>query len=218
MGKSGAFVGCLVVALVCTVAGCKTRLNRSSDPGGVASTSEATAAAAVVAAKPSAAPGLDPKSRVPPRPAGPAFAIEPGQGIGPIRFGSTVATVERHMGSKCEELTDKYCRYITSGLELELANGGVTGMAVHRWSRPVEGSSDKIWGVFAGGLPPKVMLMMVPESVIEEIGAPKRTEDVTGDNPNWTVRRDYYDGLVLEYDKNRANDRLMLGKISVVKR
>lgn len=218
MGKSRAFVGCLVVSVACTFAGCKARLNRSSDPDGVGSTPKATAATAIVAAKSSAAPVLDPKSRVPPRPTGPAFAIEPGQGIGPIRFGSTVATVERHMGAKCEELTDQYCRFITAGIELELANGAVTGMAVHRWSRPVAGSADKIWGVFAGGLPPKVLLMMVPESVIEEIGKPKRTEEVTGDNPNWTVRRDYYDGLVLEYDKNRANDRLMLGKIAVVKR
>jgi hypothetical protein len=144
--------------------------------------------------------------------------VEAGAGLGPIRFGSTVATVERHMQTKCEELTDKYCRFISSGIELELTDGAVSGIVIHRFDRPVDGNPKKLWGTFAGGIPPKVLMTMVPEAVIEQLGKPKRTETIKEANPNWTVRRDTYDGMVLDYDKNRANDRLMLGQVRVVKR
>jgi len=129
-----------------------------------------------------------------------------------------VETVERHMQAKCEQLTDRYCRYIAAGIELELTSGAVSGIVIHRYQRPVAGDPTKTWGVFAGGIPPQAFMMMVPEAVIEQIGKPKRTEVVTAENPNWTVRRDFYDGMVLEYDKNRANDRLMLGQVRVIKR
>jgi hypothetical protein len=212
MGYCRIVVGCVAIAAVCAAAGCKMKLNRSGSTDEAA----ATTASAAVAAQSSAS--ASPVVRNPrPRPSGPSFAVMAGEGLGPIRFGSTVATVERHMQSKCEELSEKRCRYISAGIELELTNGAVSGMVVHRFERPVEGSPDKKWGMFAGGIPPKVTLMLVPEAVIEELGQPRRTEEVTGENPNWTVRRDIYDGLVLEYDKNRANDRLMLGSIRVVK-
>jgi hypothetical protein len=159
------------------------------------------------------------------KPSGPAFPVEAGVGLGPIRFGSTVATVERHMQTKCEELTERVCRFITSGIELELTNGAVSGMVINRLNRPVlpvdggkPGSEERRWGAFEGGIPPNVFMMMVPEAVIEQIGKPKKSEAVKEENPNWTVRRDYYDGMVLEYDKNRANDRLMLGQVRIVKR
>lgn len=122
------------------------------------------------------------------------------------------------MQAKCEQLTDRYCRFITSGIELELTSGAVSGIVIHRYQRPVAGNPDKTWGLFSGGIPPKVFMMMVPEAVIEEIGKPQRSEVVAEENPNWTVQRDYYPGMVLEYDRNRVNDRLMLGQIRVVKR
>lgn len=129
------------------------------------------------------------------------------------------------MQTKCEELTERVCRYIGAGIELELKDGAVSGIVIHRLNRPVlpveggqPGSEERKWGMFAGGIPPNVFMMMVPEAVIEQIGKPKKTEAVNEDNPNWTVRRDYYDGMVLEYDKNRANNRLMLGQVRVLKR
>jgi hypothetical protein len=207
---------CWAVCLAVAVSSCKVKLNRSrgADTEVVEPAVQAKTSAMASAPAPSApAPAL-----TPPRAAVPAFAVEPGAGLGPIRFGSTVATVERHMQAKCEELTDEHCRYIAAGIELELTKGVVSGIVIHRYNRPVAGDPSKKWGAFAGGIPPKVMMMMVPEAVIEQIGKPKRTEAVTTDNPNWTVRRDTYDGMVLEYDKNRANNRLMLGQIRVVKR
>lgn len=205
--RLGAFGLLFLVALV---AGCKSNPNQSSPTPATASVTRPTAKDS-----PAVASALAGVAR--PKPAGPSFAVEPGGGLGPIRFGSTVATVERHMQTKCEELTDKFCRFIAAGIELELTDGAVSGIVIHRLNRPVAGDSTKKWGMFSGGIPPKVMMMMVPEAVIAQLGKPKKTETITEENPNWTVQRDYYDGLELEYDKNRANNRLMLGQIRVVK-
>lgn len=216
MNSFSARASWIVVGLcLATTAGCKLKLNRSQKSEAVVApvASSTASPVPVVTAESSATAQANPK-----RPLGPSFAVEPGQGLGPIRFGSTVETVERHMQAKCEQQSGKYCRYIASGIELELTNGAVSGIVIHRYQRPVAGEPGKTWGVFAGGIPPKVFMMMVPEAVIEQIGKPKRTEAVTGENPNWTVRRDFYDGMVLEYDKNRANNRLMLGEIRVIKR
>lgn len=221
MTSLGARLGWLVLGVAVVTSGCKLKLNRSRE------SIEATSAPAVAmppaptAASRRTAPIAATASPVPTassRHATPSFAVLPGEGLGPIRFGSTVATVERHMQAKCEQLTDKYCRYIGSGLELELTNGVVTGIVIHRYQRPVAGEPGKTWGLFNGGIPPKVFMMMVPEAVIEEIGKPQRSEVVAEENPNWTVQRDYYPGMVLEYDRNRVNDRLMLGQIRIVKR
>lgn len=210
-------IGGCVLALSVATSGCKTKLNRSSAAEGDAVESAArTPEPTVPTQAPSAKLPPPPTSRL--KPSGPAFAVEPGAGLGPIRFGSTVATVERHMQTKCEDLTDKVCRYIAAGIELELTDGAVSGIVINRFDRPVGGDPSKLWGAFAGGIPPKVQMAMVPEAVIEQIGKPKRTEAVQGEPPNWTVRRDTYDGMVLEYDKNLVNDRLMLGQIRVLKR
>lgn len=139
-------------------------------------------------------------------------------GLGPIMFGATVATIERHMGMKCEALTDNYCRIITAGVEFELTKGVVSGIQIHRFDRPVEGDATKLWGVFAGGVPPDVMMAMVPEAVIESLGKPKKTVEIKTPNPYNTVRRDTYDGMVLDYDLNPANKRLMLGGIRIKKK
>jgi hypothetical protein len=171
---------------------------------------------AEIAAAPSSSAPVRQPSRY--KPSGPAFAVEPGAGLGPVRFGSTVATVERHMQAKCEELTDKFCRFVSYGIELELASGAVSGIVIHRFDRQVDGSPNKQWGTFAGGIPPRVLMAMVPEAVIEQIGKPKRTETIKEANPYGAVRRDTYDGMVLDYDNNRLNNRLMLGQVRIVKR
>jgi hypothetical protein len=208
----------LLLIVVVAISGCKVKLNRSHGSDAEEASAKPAPTIAPVPVKSAAQPtvAIPPVAR--PIPAGPSFAVEAGAGLGPIRFGSTVATVERHMQTKCEELTDKYCRYVAAGIELELTKGAVSGIVIHRFDRPIAGDPNRKWGTFAGGIPPAVRMMMVPEAVIEYLGKPRRTEVVTGDNPNWTVRRDTYDGMILEYDKNRANDRLMLGQIRVVKK
>lgn len=153
-----------------------------------------------------------------PHPMGPALAVEAGVGIGPIRFGSNVASIERHMGMKCEELTEQHCRILQAGVEFELKDGVVSAMVVHRFERPVPGTPGKTWGTFAGGIPPNIHMLMVPEVVEQELGKPTTSVAVDENNPNRTVRRVTYPGLELEYDKNPTNGRLMLGGVRVVKK
>jgi hypothetical protein len=133
-------------------------------------------------------------------------------------FGATVPTIERHMGMKCEVLSETRCQIITAGVEFELSNGVVQAIQIHRFDRPVEGKEGALWGVFAGGIPPNVLMAMVPEAVIEGIGKPKETKPITEKNPYNTVRRDIYDGMILDYDFNPATGRLMLGGIRIVKK
>lgn len=197
--------------------GCRSRLNRSH-----ASPDEsAKPAAAVSAPRAAHSSALVSRALRAPRslrPVGRPYPVEPGLGLGPIMFGATVPTLERHMGMKCEELTATRCRMVTVGVEFELLQGTVSAIQIHRFDRPVEGNAQQLWGVFAGGIPPNIMMAMVPEAVIEGLGKPRQSVEVKEKNPNNTVRRDTYDGMVLEYDLNPENQRLMLGGIRIVKK
>jgi hypothetical protein len=207
----------LVLVAATGVVGCRSRLNRSET-----STEGSAKSVASASARPDPSNAAKVRnalaSRRDFRPVGIPHAVEPGMGLGPIMFGATVATIERHMRMKCEELTETRCRIITAGVEFELTNGVVSGIQIHRFDRPVEGSDSKLWGVFAGGIPPNVLMTMVPEAVIESLGEPKTSVEVKEQNPYNTVRRDTYDGLILDYDLNPANKRLMLGGIRIVKK
>lgn len=201
------------------VFGCRSRLDRSHESAVSSSQPSAVApAASSVAPVASALTPTKPVPRTTFRPVGRPHAVEPGMGLGPIMFGATVPTIERHMGMKCEVLSDKWCRFITAGVEFELTKGAVSGIQIHRFDRPVEGDETALWGVFAGGVPPDVVMAMVPEAVIESIGKPKKTVEIKTPNPYNTVRRDTYDGMILDYDLNPANKRLMLGGIRIVKK
>jgi len=228
--QSMRLVSVLLVAACVGSSGCRTRLNRSSSSGETPATTQSAdtaktpvasanvPSAGSVALAPSAAlsdAATQPRSL---KPVGIPHAVEPGMGLGPIMFGATVATIERHMAMKCEVLTETRCLIITAGVEFALKQGVLSGIKIHRFNRPVDGDKSKSWGVFAGGIPPRVMMGMVPDAVVEALGKPKRTETVKDLNPNGTVRRDFYDGMVLEYDLNPTSRRLMLGEIQVVKK
>ena len=65
------------------------------------------------------------------------LAIQAGQGVGPIRIGATVATIERLMAAPCEVKTESVCRYIKRAVEFDLDKSGVTDrIVVHRHDRP----------------------------------------------------------------------------------
>src|SRR3954468_24171393 len=91
------------LALAASVWGCKSPAKDQPE----ASTS-------ALARSPSA--GVAPRAPVPPGtiqlPEGPQLAIQAGQGVGPIRIGATVATIERLMEAPCEVKTESVCRYI----------------------------------------------------------------------------------------------------------
>lgn len=150
-------------------------------------------------------------------PSGPAFAIEAGAGLGPVRFGATVSTIERLMGSKCDELTEKFCRYIPAGIEFELSDGMVSGIVVYRHDRAVVGSPGKTWGRTRCAIAPDITPRVILKYVHATLGKPQSSEPVTQANPNRTALRETYPGLVLEYDRGEYTQELVLGSIRVTK-
>jgi hypothetical protein len=164
-----------------------------------------------------AAPWTQPPRRSFVKPEGPAFAIMAGEGLGPVRFGANVATVERLMDSKCEELTEKYCRYIAAGIEYELENGVVSGIVVYRHDRPVVGSSGKSWGRTRCAIMPDLTPRVVVNYVHANLGNPQSSETIDEANPNRTALREHYQGLVLEFDRGEYTRELVLGSIRILK-
>lgn len=150
-------------------------------------------------------------------PKGPAFAIEAGSGLGPVRFGATVATIERLMEAKCDELTEAYCRYVDAGIEYELSKGVVSGIVVYRHDRPVAGSPGKLWGRTRCAIVPDITPRVLLSYVRSVLGKPTASESVTTDNPNRTVLKETYPGLVLEYDRGERTGDLIVGSIRVTK-
>jgi len=58
---------------------------------------------------------------------------------------------------------------------------------------------------------------MVPKAVLEIVGKPLTSERVNEKNPNHTLDRDTYPGMVLEYDEY-TNGRVMLGGVIITKK
>lgn len=146
-------------------------------------------------------------------PTGPRYAVLPGQGVGPIRPGATVATIERHMQAKCEELTAERCRYVDRGIEFHLNDQRVLArMHIHRMGRAAgDGAS---WGPFHGAIPPDLAFGMLPGAIQEHLGKPKQVKPgADGAHPE-TVEQHVYDGVVLEYDR-LPNGSLVLGGIRI---
>ncbi len=146
--------------------------------------------------------------------------IELGKGIGPIRFGATVATVERLMGKPCTERSEARCAYPDRGVILELQDGVVAAIDVFRGGRLRTDTADPedVFNVFNGAIPPDILPGMVPEAVQEALGNPERIEKLTATSATNTVERHYYEGGILDYDYNPQTKRLMLGRIRVIPR
>jgi len=184
-----------------------------------ASTSGATpSASATAAASGSTAPKAD-VNRTLQLPVGPRLAILAGTGVGPIRFGATVATIERLMEAPCEIKTPDKCRYITRAIEFELKDGVVERMVIHRKDRPAGPDAQgkpQTYGFFNGGIPPYLGFGMVPAALQKELGPPISSEKIATPNDNDTVERDTYPGMVLEYDRY-TNGNVILGGVILTK-
>ncbi|HEX4334419.1 MAG TPA: hypothetical protein VH062_00820 [Polyangiaceae bacterium] len=158
-------------------------------------------------------PGLDHIIRLP---SGPPLEILAGQGVGAIRLGATVPTIERLMGTPCEFKTDTACRYVGRAVEFFLDDQGATKeIHIHRVERPTT-PEGRTFGVFNGRMANSLTLMMIPTGVKGLIGPPLKTEQVTNGGPAGTVEIDDYDGLRIEYDK-LPPDRTVVGGIDIVK-
>jgi len=205
----------LALALVGSLMGCKSPTK--------AQPTAARASASVVASAPRPPTAASPTSPSAPQlPEGPVLAIQAGQGVGAIRIGATVATIERQMGAPCEVKTESVCRYIRRAVEFHLDKDGITErIVVHRHDRPAGPDAKgepQVYGFFNGGIPPGVGLGMIPKAVLGMIGPPEKSERVTTANDFDTIDRDTYPGgMVLEYDEYKKSGKVMLGGVIITK-
>jgi hypothetical protein len=209
----------LGLALGASAGGCKSTA-KTQPPGGAAALASASLTPSSPVA-PSAPVASAPQNTVQ-LPEGPVLAIQAGQGVGPIRIGATVATIERLMAAPCEVKTESVCRYIRRAVEFELDKSGVTErIVVHRHDRPAGPDAKgepQVYGFFNGGIPPGVGLGMVPKAVLEILGPPLSSTRVTTANDFDTVDRDTYPGgMVLEYDEYKKSGKVMLGAVIITK-
>lgn len=198
--------------------GCKSH---AVDRAAPASASASAAAALVRSAAPSAvAPVEATPANTVRMPEGPVLAIQAGQGVGPIRIGATVATIERLMEAPCEVKAPDVCRYIVRAVEFHLDPKGFTDrIVIHRKDRAAgldANGKPQTYGFFNGGIPPGVAFGMIPKAVIEMLGTPKSSERVTTPNEFHTIVRDTYPGMTLEYDEY-ANGKAILGGVILTK-
>lgn len=171
----------------------------------------------VTAAPPSASAPTrlpEPKRRRWPPPSGPLLAVLAGQGVGPIRIGATVATIERHMALPCEVKTPEVCRYLARGVEFRLENGVTRTIYVQRAGRPAE--NDTEFGFFNGAIPPDLQLGMIPKAIQEHLGPPRQVEQSGLSGTALRVETHHYPGLRIEYDRLQ-NGNLVMGGILILK-
>ena len=150
-------------------------------------------------------------------PSGPRVAIVAGKGLGPIRLGAKVSTVERQMQLPCDFKTKKICRYVNRAAEFELnEEGRVARIRAHRYERSTGNpkNPDETYGIFNGGLPPDVLFGMIPSEVKKVLGTPKSiTKGNNGAHPS-AVEQHTYEGIVIEFDRAK-NGKLIFGGVRI---
>ena len=214
MRSSAVRLSLLTLALTSATVGCRS--HAAAGAAGSASASPSVSAPASPSAQPAPPPAE--AARLP---EGPSLAIQAGKGVGPIRLGATVATIERLMGAPCEVRTPEVCRYIQRAVEFYLGKDGQTErIVVHRHERAAGLDAHgvrQVYGFFNGGIPPGAALGMVPKAIVEIIGPPQSSAQVTEKNAFDTVERATYPGgMVLEYDVYK-NGKVMLGGVIISK-
>ncbi|MEO8983225.1 MAG: hypothetical protein ABI548_26930 [Polyangiaceae bacterium] len=214
--RAASFV--LFFGIVVSFVGCKSK-------GDDARAGASNAKAALSASAAPRAPATEAPAPAPPPmgtvqlPQGPVLAIEAGKGVGPIRLGATLPTIERLMEAPCEVKTATMCRYIVRAVEFELQNGVTERITVQRHERPAGPDAHgvpQVYGFFNGGIPPGVALGMVPSAVLKVLGPPQSVQNITTANDNGTIQRATYPGMVLEFDKYK-NGKVMLGAVIIAK-
>lgn len=209
--------------------GCKVTIPKykNSAKGAAATTGSAVTAPPSATVAPAPAPTAKPLSALPKDeqlfrvPVGPALTILPGEGLGPIRFGANLKTVQRLMEADCTELSERdgkqWCRYQPNAVDFGLDDKGLVEIHVHGMEREfVAGKGlevDNTYGIFRGSFVNKAQLGMYPQYAAQ--GEPLRVEKVEpGRFP--TVEKHYHENMVLEYDKLK-NGNVVLGGVVLTK-
>jgi hypothetical protein len=197
-------LGLLVVVTAGSLSGCKGASPSSApDKAPVPSAVPSAAAASAMPSQvlpPSEVPGVDTVPTAWPIPDGPLLGIFAGEGVGAIRLGANVDTIERLMAAPCEVKTAEVCRYIGRATEFFLKDGVTFEIHTHRENRPTT-PKPRVFGVFNGRTPEGVAFTMLQPAARELLGPPLRTEVVQDGGENHTMAIDVYDGLRVEYDR-----------------
>lgn len=148
-------------------------------------------------------------------PVGPRLGIIPGKGLGPLRFGATVDTVERLLEVKCSVKTATECRILSHAVDFTFKDGVVEEMRVHGEERRFNDDTQDTYGIFNGRFLKGASLGMYIQFVQESLGQPKRVEKFETPPPGRfpTVERHYYDDMVLEYDRLKNGNVVLAGVI-----
>jgi hypothetical protein len=150
-------------------------------------------------------------------PVGISLPIAPGKGVGPIRFGAHLDTIERLMAEPCEQKREEgarklVCRYSAQAVEFFLEDGGLSAVRVHRLGRPFNGSDPKPdFGIFNGRFESGVSMGMLMAAVQEVLGKPKAVRALKDANPFNTVEVHTYPLFTLEYDKQPSGEVVLGG-------
>lgn len=150
-------------------------------------------------------------------PVGITLLIVPGKGLGPIRFGARLDTIERLMAEPCEQKRQDSphvlaCRYSAQAVEFFLTDGALSSVRVHRLGRPFGTEPKPDFGIFNGRFEGGASLGMLMSGVQELLGKPKAVHLSKETNPYGTIEVHDYNGFSLEYDRLDA-DRVVLGGI-----
>ena len=205
---------------VCLLAACPAG---DVEPGSQKPASTTAAAVPVRPRAPTAEERGPPQAPAPWRiPVGPKLSIEPGKGLGPIRFGAHRATIERLIGEPCEEARQEpngvvVCRYSAQAVEFFLEADKVVRMRVHRLGRLFKPAPKLDFGIFNGGFLQGGSVGMLMGPTQELLGKPKAVRKLEADAPDntyGTIEIHDYDDFSLEYDRVEP-DRVMLGGVTL---
>jgi hypothetical protein len=141
----------------------------------------------------------------------------PGKGLGPIRFGARLDTIERLMGEPCAEKREEpsgtlVCRYAAQAVEYYLEGGALKKIHAHRLARPFSPNSKADFGIFNGSFIEGASFGMLVAGAQESLGKPKVVRKVEGENAFSTIEVHEYDGFSLEYDR-LGPERVVLGGV-----
>jgi len=143
----------------------------------------------------------------------PTLGIFPGKGVGAIRFGATVETIERLMSNKCEERTETLCGYTARAIDFHLDGGVVDEIRIHGDERRHSDNPEDTYGIFNGRFEGGAALGMYAQFVQESLGKPSKVEKVESNGRFPTVERHYYDKFVLEYDTLENKNVVLAGVV-----
>jgi len=184
---------------------------------GCKSKSETPAAPAPATVTPSASVSAvlpPPKRRNWQMPSGPALAVIPGQGLGPIRIGANLATIERLMALPCDVKTEEMCRYIGRGVDFHFVGGVTERIHVQRAGRPAgkdASGEEREFGFFNGVILPDLRLGMIPAAIQEHLGKPQKLEVRVPSGVANNAELHEYDGMHLEYDRIENGNLILAG-------